>query len=225
VIYLGKIEDAKTWFADNKWNQPEPNMCWTATLKMILDELANRHNDKSLKIGLKSINKICNYTKKFGPKMEIVVPAINNKVTDAGYIAKEIEGHDRFKELRDILFDDDTSLPIICFGPNYLKDQKGSSTTYTVPGAPEHYDHCVIVINIVDKIEIIDPFDAYLSEKTYIKNVIKSLTKPKFLYYWSNSGTPYWIMWIEKKIKENKTLDDWIQKENVEHEQPIIKRI
>lgn len=221
MVNLGKIEDATGWFSNNKWNQPELNMCWTASIKMILDELSNRHKQKSMKFSLKSINKTCRYSQKFGPEMDIVVPAIKNKIDRFGYIAKEFEGKDRFNELREILFNDEMSLPIVCFGPNYIKDQKGSSKTYNVPGAPDYYDHCVIVTNIDNQIDIIDPLEAYLLKSTYIMDVQRNIPKTKFLYYWSNSRTPYWIMWIEKKIKKNETLDNWIKEEKIEYEQPI----
>lgn len=224
VIKLGKIENASAWFSKNKWNQPEPNMCWTASIKMILDELSDRHNQKSLKFSLRSINRTCHYTQKFGPEMEIVVPTIKNKIEKFGYITKEVEGEDRFNELKDILFNDDMSFPIVCFAPNYIKDQKGTSKAYNVPGVPDHYDHCVIVTNIGinDDIEIIDPLEGYLLKSSHINNVQTNMPKTKFLYYWSNSRTPYWIMWIGKIIKKNKTLDKWIKEEKIEYEQPII---
>lgn len=221
MIKLDKIKSASHWFGNNKWSQPEINMCWTASIKMILDELSNRHNQNSLKYSLKSINRTCHYTQRFGPEMDIVVPAIDNKVSRLGYQVKEIEGKDRFDELKDILFNDDTSLPIVCFGPNYIKDQKGSSKSYNVPGSPDYYDHCVIVTNIDKDVEIIDPLEAYLLKSSYIMDVQNTIPKTKFLYYWSNSRTPYWSMWVEKKIKKTETLDKWIEEENVEHERKI----
>lgn len=207
---MGKIEDVNAWLSSYKWEQPELDMCLTACIKMILDELSHRHNVPGLKMKLSKINKLCQYRKNFGPRLEIVIPAINSKIEAFGYFAVEKEGKDRFSKLREILFDDDMSIPIVGFGEKYLSDQKQSK--YIVPGSP-HWDHAVAVIDINNDndIKICDPMEKYLLKSSRVKTIQTILSLPEFLNYWGNADSPYWMMWIEKKIKKKGPLEKWVE--------------
>lgn len=210
---LNKIKNIDIWLSKNKWEQPTLNMCWTSCVKMIMKELSDRHKITKLNFSLKDVNRIFKYKKLEGPKIEGSVDALSSKIDKLGYCAQEIEGVEQLDKLNEILFDEDKSFPIVCFGPDYLKDQKGPEKTYNIPGSPDHYDHVVMIINIAEDIKIVDPITAFLRKSTYVNKAQSFINTPKFLYYWRTSRTPYWIMWIEKKNKSG-PIDKWIYKEN-----------
>ena len=206
---MNKFNNLEEWYSKYKQEQRTLNMCWTASIKNILDRLSFVLGDSSIKMSLKELNRICKYDARFGVPPAIVVPALNNKLEKKGYIVKEREGKDRFKELRDILYDEEASFPIVSFGPDYIKDLKGPTKAWNVPGANDYYDHIVVVIGIEEKVKFIDPMVPFLLKSSRIDEVEESLPKAKFLHYWNYSSPPYWYMWIEKKIKRACTLDNW----------------
>jgi hypothetical protein len=208
-VKLNKIKNIDNWLSKNKWEQPTLNMCWTSCVKMILKELSDRHKITKLNFSLKDINRIFKYNKLDGAKIEGSVDALSSKIDKLGYKAKEIEGEEQLDKLTEILFDENKSFPIVSFGPDYIKDQKGSEKIYNVPGSPDHYDHVIMIINIEEKIKIVDPISAFLLKSTYVNKAQSFINTPKFLNYWRTSRTPYWIMWIEKKNKSG-PIDKWI---------------
>lgn len=209
VVKLNKIKNINNWLSKNKWEQPTLNMCWTSCIKMIIKELSDRHKISRLNLRLRDINRIFKYNKLDGAKIEGSVDVLSSKIDKLGYRAQEIEGVEQLDKLNSILLDEDKSFPIVCFGPDYLKEQKGPKKAYNVPGSPDYYDHIVMIINIEDKIKIVDPFTAFLLKSTYVNKAQSFINKTKFLYHWSTSRTPYWIMWIEKKNKSG-PIDKWI---------------
>jgi len=209
VMKLSKIDNIDNWLSKNKWKQPTLNMCWTACIKMILKEMSDRHKVTKLNISLKDVNRICKYNRLEGAKIEGSVDALSSKIEKLGYIAIEEEGKEQFDKLNDIIFDENKSFPIISFGPQYIKDQKGPEKTYNVPGSPDFYDHVILIVNINEKIKIVDPLTAFLLKSTYVNKAQSFINRPKFLYYWRTSRTPYWLMWVEKKNKSG-PIDKWL---------------
>jgi len=223
VIKLDKFDDLDEWFSKHKQEQRTPNMCWTSSIKMILDRLSEIFDDLSLRMSVKDINRICKYDAQFAVPPGLAVPALNNKLEKLGYVVKEREGKDRFKELRDVLFDEESSLPIVGFGPKYIKDLKGPNKSWNVPGANDYYDHVVVVTGINAKVKFVDPMVPFLLKSSRIDKVDEALPKPKFLYYWRDSRPPFWYMWIEKKYKKAGPLDKWLSKEKVDNAKVTIK--
>ena len=216
MIKLSKFDNLEEWFSKYKQEQRTLNMCWTASIKNILDRLSHTLDDTSIKMSLKDINRICKYDAQWGVPSGIAVPALNTKLEKLGYVVKEKEGKDRFKELREILFDEEASFPIVGFGSNYIKDLKGPEKAWNVPGANDYYDHVVVVIGINEKVKFIDPMVPFLLKSSKINKVEEALPKPKFLYYWSYSRPPFWFMWIERKNKKTGPLDKWLSSEKEE---------
>ncbi|HEC77503.1 MAG TPA: hypothetical protein ENI33_09685 [Thermoplasmatales archaeon] len=208
---MSKISEIEDFISKNEWSQPRLDMCYTTSIKFILDELSNRHNISRLKLSLRRINRLCQYRLGHGPVLEIVVDALNSVLEKIGYIADEREGKENLKLLREKIIDENASFPIVSFGPPYLADLKGEDVKYNVLGSPP-WDHVIVPIGFNDKIKIFDPMEKILLKSTKINFVPNALSKPIFIHYWQTANPPYWITWIEKKteVKEG-PLDKYVE--------------
>jgi len=201
---MGKLDTIKE-FAH------ELDMCYTTSIKFILEELSERHGVRDLKLSLSRINRLCGYKRGWGPILEIVVDALNAVFDKLGYIAKEIEGKENLAFLRDKLISENASFPLVSFGPKYIADLKGEDKKYNVIGYPE-WDHVVVVTGFNNEIKFIDPMEKILLKSSKIDKVPNCLSKSLFIHYWGNADPPYWIMWIEKVVEvERGPLDEYIR--------------
>jgi len=184
------------------YRQPEPDMCWGAAIKFILDELSDRHNNQGLKISLKKINDICDYKPGQGLHPDITTPALNNyfEKKKLNYIMNEIEGSDNWSKLQEILKDEKCSYPLVCMHQTYFKE---INDRYEVPGNP-NWEHVIVVLKINEEVSIYDPFEAYLLKSSNVKQPPKTIRKPSFITHWAHALSPYGLMWIEKTAGKRK---------------------
>jgi hypothetical protein len=175
--------------------QPEPDMCETAAVKSILDELAARHGISGIKRALGKINEYYNYRRGIGGDSELGISNLNDFLAKSGYRVQIKSGKESTLELlKGRIESADCSFPLISVSPEYFKEQ---NQRYEVTGEPS-LEHILIILKVNDDVKFFDPYEKFLLRSSNIDEVSNSLSKPKLLRHWERTSQPRWVVWIER---------------------------
>ncbi len=183
-------------------------MCLTASIKNILTEVGERHNNNRIKsISIASINRVCGYKPGIGTASDEAVTNMRAYLSKMGYELVESSGPKvMVNTLKNIIALDTASLPIVSLSSEYFKVQKGG---YTVPEIPEMLDHVVIVEKVTDTtITVFDPYESFIKKSS--RNALKKdISIVSFIRCWSEANPPNQIIFVEKKAKAQKLLSSY----------------
>ncbi len=187
--------------------QQKEDMCLTASIKNILTELGERHNNNRIKsISIASINYVCGYKPGIGTASDEAVTNMRVYLSKTGYELMEDSGPKvMVSTLKNIIALDNASLPIVSLSSEYFKVQKGG---YTVTEIPE-LDHVVIVEKVTDAtITVFDPYEPFIKKSS--RNALKKdISIVSFIRCWSEANPPNQIIFVEKKAKAQKLLSSY----------------
>ncbi|MEE9116856.1 MAG: hypothetical protein V3U09_08170 [Thermoplasmata archaeon] len=175
--------------------QPQPDMCETTSVKIILDELSARHKKPRLKVSIKTLNKYYSYRRGSGTDSVVGIDELNDHVNSQGYRVRVEYGSGSTMEiLKQIVEKDDCSFPIISVNHAYFQEQ---NLRYKTSGETK-MEHVLVVLGVNRDVQFFDPYESFLMKSTHVDEVCNSLSKPKVLNLWDNTVQPRWMVWIER---------------------------
>lgn len=176
-------------------HQPQPDMCETTSVKIILDELSARHSRPKLKVSVKTLNKYYCYRRGSGTSSAIGLDELDNHVNNEGYrVRVEYGSGSRMELLKTIIESDDCSFPIIAVNPEYFEEQ---NLRYHTSGETE-MEHVLVVLGVNEGVQFFDPYESFMTKSTHVDEVCNNLSKPTLLRLWDNTVQPRWMVWIER---------------------------
>lgn len=170
--------------------------CYPTAIKNILDELADRKGISDLSLSQSDINDLCNYREGLYTEEAIIPDALTREVSDYGYQAVEASGSEMdYDRLKQIIDDDNASLPIVELAPRYFEDVEN----YRVQGEPEA-SHTVIVFKVnSDRVLYYDPYENFFEQSSRIDEAPYKWPKTDFYELWSGEFEERWTFWVEKR--------------------------
>lgn len=184
--------------------QHEEDACYPTAIKNILDELEARIDKPSANLSLSDIKELGDYRKGFGVRDEIVRPNLSAELSSVGLSAEEVTGFD-YDDLRQILENENASMPIVELDPGYCDDVTGYRAQAS--SAQPAFSHTVVVFKINDEeVLFYDPFESFFKRSSRVKEIPYRMNRTRFYELWQGDYDPGWTFWIE--ISEQQTFDE-----------------
>lgn len=168
----------------------------------ILHELANRHANPSVGLGLDVIHRVFPAALE-GPSWSHAIRALGKRLPSNYKVVYALGStNSRWPNVEAVLAADDCSLPIIAVSSEYWKEV----TTGGNEGAG--MDHALVVVGrSEDKIVVFDSYIAILARSTYARTGIGKLKisdglvkieEVELIRYWEESQVPRYQLWVQR---------------------------
>lgn len=176
--------------------QPTPDMCFTACLKNILDEIFNRHDVDGHEISLNRLNDIFDYREWNASSTENIPAKLDPVISDIGFNAKVASGLE-IEDLQTIISDPNRSYPLVELDKAYFDSIEDWDPR---PGGDGYeWTHVVIPHTVNDEdILFYDPFGDIMLRSGNVESPPTERSQTQFYEWWSAPETR-WTMWIQQK--------------------------
>ncbi len=184
--------------------QPIPNSCYPNGIHNILKELSNRHQ-VGIGYSEKKVNRLVRFKEMLGPKLEVIVPNIDEQLRKADYRCYE-KTSTSYGELLRILGEPNCSYPLVGVSPEYFKEV---APRYPTKGVPN--DHVLICLRLDDEEIIVwDGYVHYLGASVRMEGPVGlvRVSTGRFLELWNDAFDPSWMFWVcKEKTQATKLID------------------
>lgn len=182
--------------------QPNISSCYPNCIYNILDDLSRAHNSSAIRLAEAKINQICQNRPFLGPKLEVVVPNLNDQIGKWGYTAQE-NFRTSYSRMTSVLSDLECSYPMIGLSYGYLLER---GAVAPLNKSMEPPDHVVIVLSSdASETVIYDPYEG-LSRRMQLQSQQQGLPRgafmmvtPRLLEHWQQALFPSWMFWVRRK--------------------------
>ena len=173
--------------------QMKPDMCYSASITNIVNELGERYGINGMKYSISKMNKLCGYKEGFQCNEDIVPDVLCEELEPFGYLFKRTYGRENnLSTIEEIIKDEKLSYPMISVSNRYF-DEIHLKTIGRVK-----LDHSLIILGINHKIiYFYDPYEKYLKKSSQNYYEPRTLDKIILNGVWDEAKLSRCIEWIE----------------------------
>jgi len=173
--------------------QTRPDMCYSAGLLNIVNELGARADHAPVHYSLSQMNSICGYRVGQHCQDNMVPQWLSEELEPRGYRFMQEQGKAADLDLLGKLVDDPLrSFPLVNVGPDYF-DHVGVRHR----GANQ-WDHILVVMGVNHEvIYFYDPYQTFYSRSTRVVEDPRHISIPVFLELWEAASERRWMCWVE----------------------------
>lgn len=186
--------------------QPRPDMCFTAALKNVLDELGSRHGVNGISVSIQELNEIFDYRDQFASSTRDIPARLDPVLRDYGYDSRVVSGIG-IEDLQAVILDDDRSYPIVDVHESYFETVVDYDPR---PGGDGFQWSHVIVPFTVNHKEILfyDPYEEIFQRSTRVNAPPVEMSQSQFFELWSAPETR-WTMWVQREGQRTLTSPEF----------------
>lgn len=178
------------------------DQCYPAAVKNIVDRLADRKDLHGMSMSLSEVNDICGYKRGLQCEEDLIPPRLTDAVTDFGYeaVVKTAPQMD-LEELKSVIQDDGTSLPIVELDPSYFERVSQVVDGYNAQPSPERELAHVVIPYQVNSEEVLyyDPYETYHEKKPGVEDAPYRWPLMDFYELWSEDYEERWTLWLGRR--------------------------
>ncbi len=180
--------------------QPEPDQCFPSVIKNILDELADRQDNSSLRYSVSDIGDALDYVQNRAAASDRLASRLDPLLEDAGFEINVMTGVG-YDQLQSIIESEDRSLPVCELHEQYFEDIGQYTDAYTPePGMDGfgRWPHVVIPFKFNDNTVLyFDPYIHFFHDLNTLDDsgAIDVPFQP-FNEWWARPNKR-WALWVE----------------------------
>ena len=173
--------------------QMKPDMCYSACILNIVNELGDRRSISNMKYTLSEMNRLCGYKEGFQCKEEIVPAVLSDELEKFEYrYVRNYGSENDLNKLVTIITDDNLSYPIISVSSRYF-DEIGFRNV-----GVNKLNHSLVVFGINHEIiYYYDPYEKYLEKSSYYTYKPRTIDKIILESIWDEAYYSRCTEWIE----------------------------
>lgn len=173
--------------------QTNEDMCYSAGLVNIINDLGHRSVNASLRFSLRQMNDICGYRAGAHCRDDMVPTWVSQTLEPIGYRYNQAQGDETdLDHMREITVDERSSYPLVNVSPTYF------DTIRVRRCGAYQWDHILVVMGVDHEIiYFYDPYSSFYSRFPNIDGLPRHLTTPDFLRFWEEAWERRWVCWIE----------------------------
>ena len=173
--------------------QTRPDMCYSAGLVNIVNELGARPDHTPMRYSLSQMNSICGYRDGKHCQDNMVPRWISEELEPKGYRFMQEQGKDADLDfLTGIVVDPRKSFPLVNVSPDYF-DHVGIRHR----GAYQ-WDHVLVVMGVNHEvIYYYDTYETFYSRAPWVGETPRYIAIPIFLELWEDAFERRWLCWVE----------------------------
>lgn len=187
-------------------SQHQLDMCFTACVKNILDDLIRRHDISGLSVSLSDLNDIFDYRHMQASTTRDIPAKLDPIISDYGFRAKVGVGLE-IEDLESIIEADNRSYPIVDLDGSYFDSVEGYDPR---PGADGYqWTHTVIpfVVNH-ENVLFYDPFGEIMMRSSNVDSPPTERSHTQFYEWWSAPETR-WAVWLQREGQRTLTSPEF----------------
>lgn len=181
------------------------DQCYPAAVKNIVDRLAERKDLTGMSMSLSDVNDICGYKRGLQCEEDLIPPRLTNAVSPYGYEAVLEQAPEMdLDELRSVIDDEDTSLPIVELDPEYFERVNEVVDGYDAQPDPRgELSHTVIPFKVnSEEVLYYDPYETYHEKKPGVEDAPYRWPLMDFYDLWSGDYEERWTLWLGRRGME-----------------------
>ena len=173
--------------------QTQPDMCYSAGLLNIVNELGARPDHTPIHYSLRQMNNICGYRVGQHCQDNMVPHWLSADLEPHGYRFVQEPGNEADLEfLTGVVNDPRKSFPLVNVSPNYF-DHVGVRNR----GAYK-WDHILVIMGVNHEVVYFyDPYQTFYRRSTRVEEDPRYIPIPIFLELWEAAFDIRWMCWIE----------------------------
>jgi hypothetical protein len=173
--------------------QMKADMCYSACILNIVNELGSRKKISNMKYSLKEMNRLCGYKVGFQCKEAIVPNVLSEELEKFEYRYMRSFGNENdLVKLGEIITDDNLSYPIVSVSSRYFDEIGFKNAGYN------KLNHSLVILGINhDIIYYYDPYEKFLEKSSYHSFKPRTIDKIIFEGVWEEAQYSKCSEWIE----------------------------
>ena len=183
--------------------QTQEDMCYSASLRNLLEDVGQRNQLPSLKFSLSQMNRKCGYQRGMYCNEKIIPKVIDDICIKVGYKWKDTTGPgNTIDTLRDITLNKKFSLALVNVSNSYFQE-----IGWKEVGRSNEEEHVLIIMGVDhNAIYFYDPYESFFKRSSNIASPPRHLPLAAFLRLWDTASTSRWMAWAEPEPTKQSKL-------------------